>query len=68
MARVLSRNSLMPDNLALLYMETERSCQLRFPHAAKSAQSIQILLVVPWWKYGPKPTIAIIGNQDFFTT
>ena len=68
MARVLSRNSLMPDNLALLYMETERSCQLRFPRAAKSAQSIEIRLVVPVVEIRPKPTIAILGNQDFFTT
>src|SRR5438128_2715398 len=65
MARVLSRNSLMPDNLALLYMKTERSCQLRFPHAAKSAQSIEIRLVVSWWKYGRSLPLPLLEIKTF---
>jgi len=59
---------LLPINLALLYMQTERLCQLSFHRAPHTSHfgitgggNAQI-------KYGPKPTIPVTGNQEFFTT
>ena len=49
-------------------MQTERPCQLSF-HCARQARHIGLTKVVGAHpKYGPKPTIPLAGNQEFFTT
>ncbi len=58
----------MPTYLALIYMQTERKCQLPSTRSPGNTPKTRPQTILASGKYGPKRTIAVAGNQDFFTT
>jgi len=58
----------MPNNLALLYMQTERLCQPSFHYALQTGRIGLTKPVDAHSKYGPKTSIPLAGNQEVFTT
>jgi len=58
----------MPNNLALLYMQTERLCQPSFHYARQTGRVGLTKPVSAHSKYAAKTNIPLAGNQEFFTT
>jgi hypothetical protein len=58
----------MPIKLALFYMQTERKCQPSSSSPRDNHPKMYPQTILASRKYAAKRTIAVAGNQDFFTT